>query len=115
MLNSDRHEHPVPGFSAALCSDVTSARWRSTTSWPRAAEPISRRCARHAEQPLIASGTAYRPRAAPRYDQRHGSHDDVEAGDRHFEERDKQIARHWHEPQYAHGHKQHAKVQAISR
>ena len=25
MLDSDRHEHPVPGFSAALCSDVTSA------------------------------------------------------------------------------------------
>ena len=25
MLNRDRHEHPVPGFSAALCSDVTSA------------------------------------------------------------------------------------------
>ena len=25
MLTSDRHEHPVPGFSAALCADVTSA------------------------------------------------------------------------------------------
>ena len=25
ILPSNRHEHPVPGFSAALCSDVTSA------------------------------------------------------------------------------------------
>jgi len=25
MPTSDRHEHPVPGFSAALCADVTSA------------------------------------------------------------------------------------------
>lgn len=25
MLPTNRHEHPVPGFSAALCADVTSA------------------------------------------------------------------------------------------
>lgn len=25
MLPSNRNEHPVPGFSAALCADVTSA------------------------------------------------------------------------------------------